>query len=224
MTTLEIAITTLPEAIAAAQGGADSIEISYDLARDGLTPSLALVSEIRQAVAVDIHVIIRPTDRDFIYRQDEVDLIMEQTRLFAALPITGLVFGAHQANGQLDVGLITQVAKAAAGKPITLHRALDSAKAPEDGLRRLVGIIPRVLTSGPAATAWEGRDGLKAWVDGFGAEMAFIAAGKIRRENIAEIARYTGVRGCHVGSGAHGADSTVTADQVQQLVQAITLK
>lgn len=219
MTTLEIAVTTLPEAIAAAQGGADSVELSYDLRRGGLTPSLDLVTQVLTAVEIDVHVIVRPTDRDFVYTPAEIDLILHQAREIAALDVTGLVFGAHTSAGTLEIDLIRRVAEAA-GKPVTLHRALDSAASPEDGLRQLIGVIPRVLTSGPAATAWEGRHTLRRWVDQFGQHFDFIAAGTIRLEHIAELAQVTGVSGCHVGSGAYRGGQ-VDAEQVQRLVAAL---
>lgn len=222
MTTLEIAVTTLPEAIAAAQGGAHSIELSYDLQRGGLTPSLELVTQILEAITVDVHVIVRPTDRDFVYTPAEVDLILRQTREIAALGVTGLVFGAHTPAGTLDISLTRRVTEAA-GKPVTLHRALDSAASPEDGLSQLVGVVSRVLTSGPAPNAWGGRHTLRRWVEQFGQHFDFIAAGTIRLEHIAELARYTGVSGCHVGSGAYH-EGRIRPEQVQRLMTALSQK
>jgi copper homeostasis protein len=216
MTTLEIAIETLEDAIAAEQGGANSVEVSRDLAHDGLTPSLALVRQIGEAVSIDVHVIVRPHARDFIYTPDELTTILEETAALIELGVTGIVFGAQTAQGTLDVPMIRQVAEAAASVQFTLHRAIDSAQQPQEALDALNGSLDRVLTSGPASTAWEGREGLRAWQQRFGDQMAFIAAGSIRADMLPELVTYTGVSGVHVGSAAREG-GIVTVEKVAQL-------
>ncbi len=199
---LEIAITSLQDALSAQWGGADSIEVSQDLQRDGLTPPLELIQAIRDALTIDVHVIIRPHDRDFIYTPAEVDLILEQTRTISQMGITGLVFGAQQADGRIDVPLIQQVVQAANGLPVTLHRALDRSVEPEKALQTLIGIVPRVLTSGPAANAWAGRDGLRDWVQQFGEHFSFVAAGSLKADQLATYKSYVHAHEYHFGSGA----------------------
>lgn len=216
MTTLEVAIEAVAEAITAEKGGANSVEVSQDLAHDGLTPSIALIEQIREAVSIDVHVIVRPHDRDFVYTPDELETILADTAALVAVGVTGIVFGAQTSSGELDVPMIKQVAAVAGPATFTLHRAIDSARQPTEGLGALSGTLDRVLTSGPAATAWAGREGLKAWQQQFGQKMAFIAAGSIRAEMVPQIIKETGVSGIHVGSAArkHG---IVTIEKVAQL-------
>lgn len=199
---LEIAITSLQDALSAQRGGADSIEVSQDLERDGLTPPLELIEAIRDALTIDVHVIIRPHDRDFIYTPAEVDLILEQTRTISKMGITGLVFGAQQADGRIDVPLMQQVVQAANGLPVTLHRALDRSVEPAQALQALIGIVPRVLTSGPAQNAWDGRDGLRDWVQSFGEHFSFVAAGSLKAEQLAAYKNHVHAHEYHFGSGA----------------------
>ena len=52
MPRLEIAVTSLDDALQAQQGGADSIEISEDLSVGGLTPTFDLVRQIREAMTI----------------------------------------------------------------------------------------------------------------------------------------------------------------------------
>jgi copper homeostasis protein len=215
MTKLEIATTTLEDALAAQRGGADSIEISRDLSVGGLTPPLEIVQAARHALTIDIHAIVRPHARDFYYSELEMEQILRDARAFAALGV-GVVFGAHMANGQLDLALIQQVAEAARGVPVTLHRALDSCSNPDESLRALAGIIPRALTSGPAPLAWEGRDGLRRWVTEFGRDFRFVASGAITLAQLRPLADYTGVHEVHLG-GAARTDGAVDASKVARL-------
>jgi copper homeostasis protein len=202
MPQVEIAITTLEDALHAQEGGADSIEISYDLSVGGLTPSLDLVQRIRDSVSIRVYAIVRPHARDFVYTPAEIDTILADTTALAQTGIDGIVFGAHLPDRRLNIDLIQQVATAANGLPITLHRALDECVEPEAGLEALIGIVPRVLTSGPAATAWDGREGLKQWVEKYGNDFHFVAAGSLKLEFLAEYAAFVHAAAYHFGSAA----------------------
>jgi copper homeostasis protein len=216
MLQLEIAITTLEDALHAQAGGADSIEISHDLSVGGLTPAFDVVRHIRDSVSIQVHAIIRPHSRDFVYTPAEIDTILADTIALAQTGIDGIVFGAHRPDCRLDTGLIQQVVSAAAGLPVTLHRALDECLEPEAALEALRGIIPRVLTSGPAATAWNGREGLKRWVERYGKDFHFIAAGSLKIEFIAEYAAFVRADGYHFGSAARS-NGAVDSEKVRQI-------
>lgn len=216
MSQLEIAITTLEDALEAQAGGADSIEISHDLSVGGLTPPLDLVRQIRDAVTMRVYVIVRPHARDFVYTPAEIDLILSDTAALAQTGIDGIVFGAHLPDRRIDTDRIRQVVHTANGLPVTLHRALDECAEPEAALEALRGIVPRVLTSGPAATAWDGRDGLRRWIDIFGGDFHFVAAGSLKIEFLANYAAYVQADGYHFGSAARS-NGTVDREKVRQI-------
>lgn len=217
MTThLEIAVCSLEDALQAEQGGAGSIEISVDLARDGLTPPWEMVAAVRRAVRIPAYVIVRPHARDFIYTDDDIEHILDHTRQFAALGVGGIVFGGHTAGGDLDIALIRRVAEAAGDVPVTVHRSLDTCVDPDAALQVLVGVVPRILTSGPGRSAWEGREGLRRWVVGYGSHFEFVAAGGITLEQARELSAYTGVHTCHFG-GAARMNGVVDAGKVRAL-------
>ncbi len=216
MSKLEIAITTLEDAIHAQAGGADSVEISHDLSVGGLTPSLELVRQIRDAVKIDLHVIVRPHARDFVYTPDEISVILEQTQSIAQIGITGLVFGALTADKSVDIPTTRKVVQAAGKLPVTFHRALDESRDAEAGVHALIGIVPRILTSGPAPTAWEGRESLRQWVQNYGQYFRFVAAGSLKAENLTEFARYVRAPEYHFGSAAK-IDEVVNVEKVKRL-------
>lgn len=220
MPTLEIAITDTHSAIVAQQGGADSVELSIDLQRDGLTPPLYLIKSVRTAVSIPVHVIIRPHDRDFVYLPNEVALILRQAREIAATGVDGIVFGAHLPDGSMDTDLISRVRETAPNLQFTLHRALDTCVAPESALKVLGNTINRALTSGPAATAWEGREDLYDWVRKFDAKIDFIAAGSITLEQLPELITSTNVSGVHCGSAAR-VNGEVNVEAVRLLKAAL---
>lgn len=221
MPKLEIAVTTLQDARHAEQGGADSIEISENLSAGGLTPSIALVEQIRAAVRLDVYVIVRPQARDFVYTPAEIDQILNDTRRLALTGITGIVFGACTPDNRLNIALIEQVKAAAAPLPVTVHRALDQSRQPETALEQLKGVVPRILTSGPAANTWEGREGLRRWVNDYGEHFSFVASGGLKRETLHEYASYVQAHEYHFGGAARTNDA-VTIENVRLLRRIIT--
>ena len=220
MPKLEIAATTLQDAQRAQQGGADSIEISQDLTVGGLTPPLDLVQQIRAAVTLHVHVIVRPHARDFVYTAAEIDQILADTHALAQIGIDGIVFGALTKSGTFDTALTTTVKNAAHPVPITIHRALDECINPEEALTELMGVVPRVLTSGPAANAWDGRGGLQQWVQRFGESFQFVASGGLRMDHLPTYVHIVNAHEYHFGSAAR-ANHAVDVEKVRQLGEII---
>ncbi|MEO8396373.1 MAG: copper homeostasis protein CutC, partial [Chloroflexota bacterium] len=200
--------------------GADSIEISRDLHLDGLTPDFDLVRRTRDAVQLAVHVIIRPTARDFVYTEREVDTILDDARKLAQTGINGVVFGALTRENRLDLSLIERVAQAAAPLPLTVHRALDFSLEPEQALESVIGIAPRVLTGGPASTAWEARSILANWVSRFGDHLEFVLAGSLKLEQLADMRTRVRAPAYHFGSAARSGNS-VDVNKVRALGAAL---
>ncbi len=110
MPKLEIAALTVADAVAAQDGGADSIEISRDLSVGGLTPDFDLVRQIRDAVQLRVNVMIRPHADSFVYSESDVEMILDNACSLAHLGVDGVVFGALTPERRLDLALIEQVA------------------------------------------------------------------------------------------------------------------
>jgi copper homeostasis protein len=220
MAGLEVPVTTVDDARRAADGGAHSIEVSVNLEEDGLTPPLELVEGVRRAISAEVHVILRPHNLGYHYDADEIATITEQARLLASMGIQGLVFGIYTPDDRLDVGCIRELKAAAPNLALTIHRAIDNAIRPETSLEALKGVVSRVLTSGHAATAWEGRHTLRDWVQQFGHDFTFIPAGKVGFDNVEDIMRLTGAPMCHAGSAVRS-ESQVDTAKVRRMVDIV---
>ncbi len=139
MTFLEIAAISLDDALRAAEGGADSLEVLRDLPAGGLTPSLNLVESILRSVTIPVNVIVRPTAETFHYNPVQVAQIEQDARSMAALGVHSIVCAGVNAENRLDLDLIRRLAELIAPVPLTVHRALDTSVQPDESLAALVG-------------------------------------------------------------------------------------
>ncbi len=146
---VEIIATSLEDALRAQHGGADRLEVCSALTTGGLTPSLALFEAIRHAVDLPLFVLIRPREGNFVYTDSEYQLMRADVQHFVRAGADGFVCGMNTNAGEVDVEHMTQFVKAAAGKPVTFHRAIDVCRSPLQAVDDVIATgCSRILTSG----------------------------------------------------------------------------
>ena len=80
---LEVCVDSVESAVNAELGGADRIELCGDLIVGGTTPSLALYERIREKINIPIHVLLRPRFGDFLYSEEEIEILTRQAEAFS---------------------------------------------------------------------------------------------------------------------------------------------
>jgi copper homeostasis protein len=198
LTLVEAAVETLDSALAAERAGADRIELCENLSDGGMTPGARLIAAVAERMRLPVFVLIRPRAGDFVYSDDEFDQMIGDTELAGRLGIAGIVTGALTPDGRVDVERTRTLVEAAAGLPVTFHRAIDSTVDLPAALEEAIEAgASRVLTSGGAATAVEGVDLIAALVTEAGERITVIAGGGIREPNVRDVIARTGVREVH---------------------------
>lgn len=195
---IEAAVEKLDEALSAERAGVDRIELCANLRDGGTTPSARLIAAVVDQIRLPVFVMIRPRSGGFVYSDAEIDAMTRDIELAEETGIAGIVTGALTADGRVDIAHTRTLVKAAAGLPVTFHRALDCAGNLMDALEQLIDIgVSRVLTSGAAATALDGAATIASLVDQARERIAIIAGGGIREHNVREVISRTGVREVH---------------------------
>ena len=154
---LEVCVDSVESAVNAKAGGADRLELCGDLIVGGVTPSLALYERIRENVNIPIHVLLRPRFGDFLYSEEELEVLIRQAKMFSEAGADNLVIGCLTPDGRLDLESMKRIVDVAGGTPINLHRAFDMCRDLNEALEdaKALGIVS-ILTSGGVASAKEG--------------------------------------------------------------------
>jgi len=209
---LELAVQDPAGVRVAREIGAARVELTQALALGGLTPSPATLQLAREAAGEsgpEIHVLIRPRAGGFHYDADEVALAVRDVEWAVANGADGVVIGALNASGALDLDAMARLRDAAGEASVTLHRAIDVTVDPVATLEHAVELgLRRVLTSGGASTAIEGVDTLRALVKVADGRIEIMAGSGVVATGAALLAA-TGVDALHfsakravVGDGA----------------------
>lgn len=195
---LEVAIETPDDAYAAAQGGADRLELCSALDLGGLTPSLGMLEEIRRFSDVPTCVMIRPRPGDFVYSPAEVDIMRRDIEHFLPLKPAGFVFGVLDEEGRIELEACLKLVTAAQGVPCVFHRAFDKTPDPAEAIDQLVQLgFQRILSCGQADTALEGVNNLARLVALAGERIIILACGRIRARNVVQVIKASGVVQVH---------------------------
>lgn len=198
-TLVEACVDSVESARAAARGGAHRLELCDSLADGGTTPSAGMIAAVKASVDIPVFVIVRPRGGGFVYSDAEMDVMHRDVEVAVQMGADGLVVGVLRRDAFLDVERTAALVAAAAGRPVTFHRAFDLARNPREALEAVKATgATRVLTSGGAATAVEGAATIAALVHAAGATLTVVAGGGIREENVAEVVRRGGVTEVHI--------------------------
>ncbi|WP_312328487.1 copper homeostasis protein CutC [Stenotrophomonas sp.] len=200
---LEIASNSVASALAAQAGGADRVELFDNLGEGGTTPSYASIAVARERLRIPLFVLIRPRPGDFHYDALETELMLRDIANCRQLGCDGVVIGALDADGAVDMPLCRELVAAAGPLGITFHRAFDAARDLPEALEQVVALgCQRVLSSGGQASAGQGSEMLARLVAQAGNRLSVMAGAGITPDNIAAIASATGCRELHASAKA----------------------
>jgi copper homeostasis protein len=203
MTIVEAAVETLHSALAAERVGAHRLELCACLYDGGVTASAGLVGEVVERVTIPLFLLVRPRGGGFVYSDDELGVMRRDIEFARRSGIAGIVTGVLRADQQIDIERTNVLVEAAAGLPVTFHRAFDLTRDLAEALEQVIQAgVSRVLTSGGAASALKGTQVIAALVDQAANRVRVVAGGGIRADNVREMIARTRVTEVHTGVSA----------------------
>ena len=156
---LEVCVDSYASAMAAIAGGADRLELCSALAVGGLTPSPALLRQIREVSSIPVRCLMRTRGGDFLYTREEIRQMAAEIRSLRAAGADGFVIGCLTADGNLDPEAMKPLLEAADGAGLTLHRCIDVSRDLTQTYRDAAALgIDTILTSGGAGNCLAGME------------------------------------------------------------------
>lgn len=185
---LEICAYSIESCRNARDAGANRVELCSSPQEGGTTPSMGMIAAAskflkdqthsKEDSPVELYVMIRPRGGDFVYTDEEFDVMKRDISAIgeSGIAVDGVVFGILTQDGHIDIERNRQLVESA-GKynlKVTFHRAADRCiSAPEQIVEDIIETgAYRILTSGQKTTAEEGKDNIR--------RMAKAAAGRIK--------------------------------------------
>ncbi len=194
---LEVCVDSPAGLKAAIDGGADRIELCSSLAVGGLTPSPGFIA-FAAKTSRPARAMIRPRVGDYIYSEDEIDVMRRDIDAVRAAGLAGVVIGASLPSWHLDEKTITRLAEHAAGLELTLNRTVDMSPDPLAAVDLALSLGFRsILTSGGSLKAPDGIETIAAMVRRAGERLEILAGSGLNPDNARRLIERTGVRAVH---------------------------
>ncbi|XP_031567091.1 copper homeostasis protein cutC homolog [Actinia tenebrosa] len=198
MVLMEVCVDSVESAMNAEKGGAQRLELCGNLMEGGTTPTPGMLAVIKQNVSIPVFVMIRPRGGDYLYSQQEFNVMKEDLKCLKKHGADGIVFGILNEKGQIDVSRNKELLELSRPLPVTFHRAFDMVKDPKESLEDLIHIgFERVLTSGLDSTVLDGLPVIKELNTQANKRITIVPGGGITERNLERILQGTGVEEFH---------------------------
>ncbi|NQZ91665.1 MAG: copper homeostasis protein CutC [Moritella sp.] len=197
--TIEVCVDNIESLLTAQQSGADRIELCSALALGGLTPNAGFVQKSIDLATIPLYTIIRPRAGDFVYSEQEIDIMVSDIKFMKLLGIEGVVIGALTPDGDIDEAALKRLMSASRDIDVTFHRAFDLCNDPKQALEILISAgCERVLTSGQQAKAEQGCELIKQLVVQADGRISIMPGAGVNPENAEKIIELTQVKELHL--------------------------
>lgn len=196
--TIETCTYSAESVAEAAKGGANRCELCSSIPEGGCTPSSGEILKALQVPNIKIMVMIRPRGGDFLYTDDEIDIMIKDIENVKKLGAHGVVFGCLTPDGNIDIASMKKLMSHCQGLDVTCHRAFDMVRDPFKALEDLISVgVNRVLTSGLKEKAILGINTLKKLVEQSNGRIIIMPGCGVNKTNIVELATQTGALEFH---------------------------
>lgn len=208
---LEVCASRLETVTLASKMGFNSVELCSHLEAGGSTPSFGLIAKARDLCRAELHVLIRPEGR-FSCSEQQLECMLHDIGQCLKLGVDGVVFGTIKPDLKIDRSSTLVLKRGAGNMKTSFHRAFDLCADYKGNLEWLTTAgFHRILTSGLAVTAYDGREILKELQDLAGDAIEIIVGGKVNEFNIPYLSNTYGLKSFHL-SGERQVCTDLTSD------------
>jgi len=196
---IEACVNSAISAIEAQKGRADRVELCENHHDGGTTPSAGSIQFARNNLQIGLFVMIRPRGGDFLYSDDEFEILKEDIRMAKNLGADGVVFGILLPDGSIDIKRMKELVTLSRPLGVTCHRAFDMTSDPFKAMEDLISLgIDRILTSGQQPTAPQGAGLIRELIARSKGRIIIMPGSGVKEHNVVELIRVTGAKEVHL--------------------------
>ena len=187
---IEICATSIESIINAQNAGAHRLELCENYSVGGVTPSEQFLNEAIKVSSLPIHILIRPKGGDFIFNNQEYDLMINKINLFKAYNVKGFVVGFMEKDRSLNSDILSEFRKITKGFELTFHRAFDFLAYQEESIELLIEKdFNRILCSGNELSAEKGIENLRNYNKISNGRITIMPGGGVSLDNFQKFKR-----------------------------------
>ena len=193
---IEVCAESYEYALKAEKAGADRIELCKDLHLDGLTPDYESAKKTIDSLNIPVFILIRPREGNFIYSNEEFELMKSDIIKFKKMGCKGIVSGVLNSDNSIDIKKTKELVELSRPLEFTFHRAFDKVNNPLYEIENLIGLgIDRVLTSGQKEKAIDGLVLLKQLNSISNNRIKIMPGSGINKSNIVNFVNFEEIHG-----------------------------
>ena len=221
---LEVCAFNIQSCFIAAKAGAGRIELCMDPLQGGTTPSYGLVRYALEKIAIPIFPMVRPRGGNFVYDNDELEIMKKDVLTFRELGCPGIATGIQLPDGRIDVELLSRLVEWAHPMSVTCHKVFDTTPNAFEALEDVITAgCSRILTSGLHKAALEGAGVIADLVAQAGSRITIMVGGGVRSSNISQLVSQTGATEYHSSGLVSRADNHIADEaEIKLIVQALS--
>jgi copper homeostasis protein len=195
---LEIIGFNIESCIVAQSAGANRIELCDGPGEGGTTPSYGFIKAARKKLHIDLYVMIRPRGGDFLYSEEEFEVMKTDVAVCKEAGCEGIVFGILTRDGKVDKQRCKELIDLAYPLEATFHRAFDRVADPFEAMEEIIESgFERILTSGLKPKAEDGQQTISELISKADDRIIIMPGSGITAGNIIAIAEGTGAKELH---------------------------
>ena len=166
--------------------GVNRLELCFDMANDGITPSFGTAKEIKENINIPVFCMIRPRGGNFVFDKNEINIMLKDIYiLIKYAEIDGIVIGCLTKENEIDIET----------NKILINDINTQYKKNIDILINLG--FDRILTKGCKYNSFQGKNNLKNYLE-YAKDRIIIMPGKgITDKNYKELVSFTGCKEIH---------------------------
>ncbi|MDD3859479.1 MAG: copper homeostasis protein CutC [Bacteroidales bacterium] len=206
---IEVCCDNIKSVINIEESSAERVELCAGLQLGGLTPNYGLVLKALEKSSKKINVLIRPRPGNFVFSDEEFDIMCRDIQCFKSMGINGIVSGILNKKREVDIKRTSELVDLSKPLEFTFHRAFDFCIDLNKAAKDIISCgAERILSSGGMTCVDEGLSNLTNLHVKFGNKIIIMPGGGLNKYN-AKLLASAGIKEYHLSATVFESDQNI---------------